>query len=89
MPAQAVLGSRELSQTHFPEKEGELLQLQDHEPQHILGSTKHSPGLSTPLSLFVHQSWELHPPLMGAASCNGSLFTRLDVCASRISHIFS
>lgn len=51
----------------LPEKtEGELLELpllglQD--PSSILGSTKHGLGLSTPVSLGVHQSWELHPPM--------------------------
>lgn len=50
---------------------------------------QHSPGLSTPVSLGVHQSWELHPPLMETSSSNDSLFTRLDLCASSISHTFS
>lgn len=85
MPAQAVLGSREFSQTHFPEREGELLELPL--PQKHPGGHKAQPRLSTPGSLGVHQSWQLCPPLMGAASFSDSVFTRLGLCASRISHI--
>lgn len=95
MPAQAVLGSRASCQTHFPEREGDSLELPlpglwDHgsqPPQHPRehraqqATTRRGFPYLCPLDGASAQSWE------AASSFNG-LFARLDWCDSKTARIF-
>lgn len=93
MPAQAVLGSRASCQTHFPQREGEslelpLLGLRDHGLQLPQHPREHRAQQATTAGAFhdcvpwmVHplRAGRLHPPLM--ACLQGSIGVIARLCA--------